>query len=190
MIKVCLIGLERWQQYENFKYKVNYRDNSMKVKVAQSCLTLRSHGLYSPWNSPGQNTGVSSLSILQGIFPAQGLNTGLPHYRHILYQLSHKGNRIILYLSPNQQQGKLLKVLKVRQGNFKKQVDFLTFIQFVSKKVFLQGMHVCSILWISLHKGEATLLYSKAESVFSSSTLYIVSDNVFHSFHSSLYPVH
>ena len=92
----------------------------MKVKVAQSCLTLQSHGLYSPWNSPGQNTGVSSFSILQGIFQAQGLNTGLPHYRHILYQLSHKGNRIILYLSPNQQQGKLLKFLKVRQGNFKK----------------------------------------------------------------------
>ena len=28
-------------------------------------------GLYSPWDSPGQNTGVGSLSILQGIFPAQ-----------------------------------------------------------------------------------------------------------------------
>ena len=34
----------------------------MKVKVAQSCLTLLPHGLYSPWNSPGQNTGVDSLS--------------------------------------------------------------------------------------------------------------------------------
>ena len=32
---------------------------------------LRSHGLYSPWNSPGQNTGVGSLSLLQGIFPTQ-----------------------------------------------------------------------------------------------------------------------
>ena len=30
------------------------------------------HGLYSPWKSPGQNTGVGSLSILQGIFPTQG----------------------------------------------------------------------------------------------------------------------
>ena len=29
------------------------------------------HGLYSPWNSPGQNTGVGSLSLLQGIFPTQ-----------------------------------------------------------------------------------------------------------------------
>ena len=34
--------------------------------------SLRSHGLYSPWNSPGHNTGVSSLSFLQGIFPTQG----------------------------------------------------------------------------------------------------------------------
>ena len=42
------------------------------------------------WNSPGQNTGVGSLSLLQGIFPTQGLNPGLPHCGRILYQLSHK----------------------------------------------------------------------------------------------------
>ena len=40
---------------------------------------LQPHGLYSPWNSPGQNTGVGSLSLLQGIFPTQGLNPGLLH---------------------------------------------------------------------------------------------------------------
>ena len=39
------------------------------VKVAKSCPTLQPHGLYSSWNSPGQNTGVGSLSLLQGIFP-------------------------------------------------------------------------------------------------------------------------
>ena len=49
-----------------------------------------------PWNSPGQNTGVGSCSLPQGIFPAQGLNPGLPHYRQILYQLSHKGSPRIL----------------------------------------------------------------------------------------------
>ena len=54
--------------------------------------SLRSHRLYSPWNSPGQNTGVSSLSLLQGIFPTHGSNPGLQHCRRILYQLSHKGN--------------------------------------------------------------------------------------------------
>ena len=52
--------------------------------------SLPSHRLYSPRNSPGQNTGVGSLSLLQGIFPTQGLNPGLPHCRWILYQLSHR----------------------------------------------------------------------------------------------------
>ena len=44
------------------------------MKVAQSCLTLCDpmDGLYTPWNSPGQNTGVGSCSLLQGIFPTQG----------------------------------------------------------------------------------------------------------------------
>ena len=51
---------------------------------------------YGPWNSPGQNTGVGSLSLLQGIFPTQGSNPGLPHCRWSLYQLSHKGSPRIL----------------------------------------------------------------------------------------------
>ena len=50
--------------------------------------SLRPHGLCSPWNSPGQNTGVGSLSLLQGIFPTWGSNPGLPHCRHVLYHLS------------------------------------------------------------------------------------------------------
>ena len=41
-----------------------------------------------PWDSPGQNTGVGSLSLLQGIFPTQGLNPGLPHCKQILHQLN------------------------------------------------------------------------------------------------------
>ena len=49
------------------------------------------HGLYSPWNSPGQNTRVGSLSILRGIFPTQGSNPGLQHCRRIISQLSHRG---------------------------------------------------------------------------------------------------
>ena len=52
--------------------------------------------IYSPWNSPGQNTGVGSLSLLQGIFPTQRSNPGLPHCRQILYQLNHKGSPRIL----------------------------------------------------------------------------------------------
>ena len=49
-----------------------------------------------PWNSLGQNTGAVSLSFLQGIFPTQGSNPGLPHCRQILYQVSHKGSPRIL----------------------------------------------------------------------------------------------
>ena len=66
------------------------------VKATQSCLTLRLRGLYSPWNSPGQNTGVGSLSLLQGIFLTQGLNPGFLNCRQILYQLSHQGRPRIL----------------------------------------------------------------------------------------------
>ena len=57
---------------------------NMKVKVVQPCTTL-CDPVDSPWNSPGQNTAMGSLSLLQGIFPTQGSNPGLPHCRQILY---------------------------------------------------------------------------------------------------------
>ena len=52
------------------------------------------HGLWPtrllcPWVSPGKNTAVGCHSLLQGIFLTQGSNLGLPHYRQILYHLSH-----------------------------------------------------------------------------------------------------
>jgi len=62
--------------------------------------SLRSHGLYSPWNSPGQNTRVGSISLLHGILPTQRSNPGLLHCKWIIYQLSHKGNpRIIEWVA-------------------------------------------------------------------------------------------
>ena len=62
----------------------------VKVKVTQSCPTLcNPMHYYSPWNSPGQNTGVGSLSLLQGISLTQGSKPALLHCRWILYQLSH-----------------------------------------------------------------------------------------------------
>ena len=51
---------------------------------------MQPHGPYSPWNSPGQNIGVGSLSLLQGIFPNERLNPNLPHCRLILYQVSYQ----------------------------------------------------------------------------------------------------
>ena len=65
--------------------------------------SLRPHGLLPtrllcPWTSPGQNTGMGSHSLLQGIFPTEGLNPGFPHCRWILYCLSHQESPIILEL--------------------------------------------------------------------------------------------
>ena len=60
-----------------------------EMKVAQACLTLGTPwATHSQWNSPGQNTGVGSLSLHQGIFPTQGSNPGLLHCRQILYPLA------------------------------------------------------------------------------------------------------
>ena len=70
------------------------------IPESESCSvmsdSLRPHGLYSPWSSPGQNTGMGSLSLLQGIFPTQGSNPALPHCRRILCQLNHEGSPRIL----------------------------------------------------------------------------------------------
>ena len=79
----------------------------VKLKVTQICLILCDPlGLYSPWNSPGQNTGVGSLPLLQWIFLTQESNWGLLHCRWILYQLSYEGslicsNKLISYTTTN-----------------------------------------------------------------------------------------
>jgi len=69
-------------------------ESEVKMKVMSG--SLWPCGLYSPWNFLGQNTGVGSYSLLQGILSTQGLNPGLPHCRQILYQLSHKESPRIL----------------------------------------------------------------------------------------------
>ena len=46
------------------------------------------------WNSPGKNTRVGCHCLLQGIFPSQGWNPGLPHCRQAPYHLSHQGSHI------------------------------------------------------------------------------------------------
>ena len=56
---------------------------------------------YSLWNSPGQNTRVGSLSLLQWIFPTQESNQGLLHCRQILYQLSSQGSPLDIYIGLN-----------------------------------------------------------------------------------------
>ena len=63
--------------------------------------SLQPHGLQPNkllclWDSLGKSTGVSSHSLLQGIFPTQGLNPGLLHCRQFLYQLSHLSSKCLL----------------------------------------------------------------------------------------------
>ena len=91
-----LLHTRSYARQEDYRCEIGIRafyvGSKAKVKVTQSCPTLQSHGLYSPWNSLGQNTGVGSLFFLQGIFLAQELNRGLLHCRQILYLLSYQGS--------------------------------------------------------------------------------------------------
>ena len=73
---------------------------SVSVFVAQSCLTLWPHELQParllcPWNSAVKNIGMGCHSLLQGIFPTQGLNLDLLHCRQVLNHLSHQGFLIL-----------------------------------------------------------------------------------------------
>ena len=90
----CLLGNHHLLQKQNlhrlFVFFTKVKSESESCSVVSD--SLRSHGLYSPWNSAGQNTGVGSLSLLQGIFPTQELNQGLLHCRQILHQLSYQGS--------------------------------------------------------------------------------------------------
>ena len=68
-----------------------YRVLKVNLQVTQPCPTL-CDPMDSPWNSPGQNTGVGSLFLLQQIFPTQESKKGLLHCRWNLYQLSYQGS--------------------------------------------------------------------------------------------------
>ena len=94
--------------------------------------SLQPNGLYSPWNSPGQNTGVGSHSLLQRIFPTQKLNQGLLHCRQILYQLNLQG-------SP-------LTVLGTVNLQFQSQFVFISWGQFSE----LVAAYVMTTSWSSL----------------------------------------
>ena len=80
--------------------------------------SLQPHGLYSPWNSPGQNTGMGSLSFLHGTFPTQGWNPGLLHCRQILYQLKGILQKSSVLNLINYQRPRLLSSIEVRISKF------------------------------------------------------------------------
>ena len=79
---------------------VSHVGNPHNESESESCSvlsnSLRLQKLYSPQNSPGQNIGVCSLSLLHGTFPTQGSNSGLSHCWQSLYQLNHRGSPRIL----------------------------------------------------------------------------------------------
>ena len=93
------IGMKTALSQSSFLWSISFGGISVKVFESESCsvasYSLWPHGLYSPWNSPGQNTGVG-ISLLQEISPTKGSNPGLPHSRQILYQLNHQGSPEIL----------------------------------------------------------------------------------------------
>ena len=96
---------DKWKQASDCQVKTpdSFSLESESESEGHSVMShsLQPHGLYSPWNSPGQNTGMGSLSLLQGIFPTQGSNPGLPHCGRILYQLSHEGSpRVLEWVAP------------------------------------------------------------------------------------------
>ena len=103
---VCVLFSCTGSQLQHVGYSSPTRDQTPApaLGVSESCSvvsdSLRPHGLYRSWNSLGQNTGVGSLSLLQEIFPTQGLNPGLPHCRWILYQLSHQGRQTLNHWTP------------------------------------------------------------------------------------------
>ena len=99
-------GLHRWAcgaEEEEWEERLSRKEQGANKSVCATgckvkCKSLSRVQLFAtPWttqsmDSPGQNTGVGSLCLLQGIFPTQGLNPSPPHWRRVLYQLSHKGS--------------------------------------------------------------------------------------------------
>ena len=90
-IKTYYLRLEFLFTMDFFPYPIKGYCFSLEKWKSLGCIWLfvTPWTIYSLWNSPGQNTGVGILSLLQGIFPTQGSNPGLWHCRRILYQPSH-----------------------------------------------------------------------------------------------------
>ena len=88
---VCVLYIYIHTPTKGFPAASNSKERESESHWAVSD-SLRPHGLYNPWNSLGQNTGVNSRSLLQETFPTQGSNPGLLYCRQILYQLSQQGS--------------------------------------------------------------------------------------------------
>ena len=131
---------------------------SIHLYESQSVIHVRLFATpWTSWDFLHKNIGVGSLSLLQGIFPTQRSNAVLPHCRHILYQISHKGsihlcivNHILFFL-------RYIKTLFLIQYDYK---NIIFFMNFMVKIIFcLIIFHIffssflsldCNNLWIVL----------------------------------------
>ena len=88
-MSICILSLFRSLKWP--LCQIRFYGTEMKWSESHLAVSdfLWQHGLYSSWNSLGQNTGVGSLSLLQGTFLTQGQNPGLLHCKRILHQLNH-----------------------------------------------------------------------------------------------------
>ena len=117
----------------------NHMESESRSVVSDS---LRPQGLYSPWSSPGQNTGVGSGSLLQGIFLTQESNQGLLHCRQILYQLSYQGSPIWRFLTK----------LKTVTTWFCNLIPWLIYLHYVWKlhtRIRRQTLPKCTVIFAS-----------------------------------------
>ena len=91
------LSVSFYRYTKRFFFKYIHR---IKIPRNQLCLTLCNcmdcslpgSLQYTPWSSPGKNTGVGCHFFLQGIFPTKRLDLGLLHCRQILYHLNHQGS--------------------------------------------------------------------------------------------------
>ena len=88
ILSPCLFNLHA----EYITQNAGLDEAQSESEVAQSCPSLCDPWTKSPWDFPGKNTGVGCHFLLQGIFPTQGSNPGLPHCRQTLYHLSYQGS--------------------------------------------------------------------------------------------------
>ena len=142
--------------------------------------SLRPHGLYSPWNSLGQNTGVGSLFLPQGIFPTQGWNPGLPQCRQILYQLSHQGSpRILEWVAyPFSQPRNQTRVFSIAGGFFtswaiKEALNRMAWYKFpLSSSPFTWGLRYIFCKKLLFCGLKTVITYVIVNTVFQISTVY------------------
>ena len=104
-VTICSdFGAQEYKACHGFHFSPFYlpwNDGTMQIESENESYSVMSdslwpHGLYSPWNFPGQTTEVGNRSLLLGIAPTQGFNPCLLNCRWVLYQLSHQGSPRIL----------------------------------------------------------------------------------------------